>query len=140
MKHDIIERLLLYLICIIFIFSFSGCEATGGGVRIGTAPPHPKTEKGGPPPHAKAYGYRAKHTYQYYPSDSIYFDVYRKVYFHLEGDNWRISTSLPQDIRVRLGDHVTIEMDTDRPYTRYDEHKRKYPPGQLKKKKKKKKW
>jgi hypothetical protein len=29
-------------------------------------------------------------------------------------------------------------MDTDKPYTRYEEHKRKYPPGQLKKKKKKK--
>ena len=35
---------------------------------------------------------------------------------------------------MRLGDHVSIEMDTDKPYTHYQEHKRKYPPGQLKKK------
>jgi hypothetical protein len=49
-----------------------------------------------------------------------------------------MSLSLPQDIGFRLDDYVTIEMDTDKPYTRYEEHKRKYPPGQLKKKKKKK--
>jgi len=137
MKHNIIEKLLLYLICIFFIFSFSGCTTTGGGIHIGTHPPDTKVKKGGPPPHAKAHGYRAKHTYQYYPSASVYFDAYRKVYFYLEGDNWRMSVSLPQNLRFRLGDHVTIEMDTDKPYTSYEEHKRKYPPGQLKKKKKK---
>ena len=47
-----------------------------------------------------------------------------------------MSVSLPQNLRVRLGDHVIIEMDSDKPYTSYEEHKRKYPPGQLKKKKK----
>jgi len=29
-------------------------------------------------------------------------------------------------------------MDADKPYTHYEEHKRKYPPGQFKKKNKKK--
>jgi hypothetical protein len=43
-------------------------------------------------------------------------------------------------MRVQLGDYVSIEMDTDRPYTKFKEHKKKYPPGQLKKKKKKKNW
>ena len=136
MKHDIIEKLPLYLICIFFIFSFSGCTTTGVGVHIGTQPPD---KKGGPPPHAKAHGYRAKHNYQYYPSARVYFDTHRKAYFYLEGDNWKMSVSLPQDIRLRLGNYVTIEMDTDKPYTHYKEHKSKYPPGQLKKKKKKKK-
>jgi hypothetical protein len=37
---------------------------------------------------------------------------------------------------MQLADHVTIEMDSDRPYTKFSEHKRKYPPGQMKKKKK----
>jgi hypothetical protein len=42
---------------------------------------------------------------------------------------------------VGLGDHVSIEMDVDKPYIHYDEHKHKYPPGKFKKnKKKKKKW
>jgi hypothetical protein len=133
MKHDIIDKLLLYfLICIFFIFSSSG------DVHIGTRPPDAMAKKGGPPPHAKANGNQAKRFYRYYPSATVYFDTYRKAYFYLEGGNWRMSLSLPQDIGFRLGDYVTIEMDTDKPYTRYEEHKRKYPPGQLKKKKKKK--
>jgi len=42
--------------------------------------------------------------------------------------------SLPTNLRVKLGDYVTIDMDTDKPYTHFAEHKKKYPPGQLKKK------
>jgi hypothetical protein len=49
-----------------------------------------------------------------------------------------MSVSLPQEIHVKLGDHVSIEMDIDKPYIHYEEHKHKYPPGQLKKKGKKK--
>ena len=48
-----------------------------------------------------------------------------------------MSLSLPQAIRLKLGGYVTIEMDTDNPYTHFKENKRKYPPGQLKKKKRK---
>jgi hypothetical protein len=47
-----------------------------------------------------------------------------------------MSVFLPSQLRVQLGAYVTIEMDSDKPYTRFEEHKRKYPPGQLKKKKK----
>jgi len=61
----------------------------------------------------------------------------RKVYFYVEGDNWIMSVSLPQEIHFRLGSYVTIELDTDRPYTHFEKHKRRYPPGQLKKKNKK---
>jgi hypothetical protein len=39
---------------------------------------------------------------------------------------------------------VVIEMDSDKPYTHFDSHKKKYPPGQRKKEKnwakKHKKW
>jgi len=93
--------------------------------------------KGGPPAHAPAHGYRAKHLYRYYPSCYVYFDVSRKCYFYLAGNGWRVSASLPVHMRAQLGDYVSIEMDTDRPYTRFQEHKKKYPPRQLKKKKKK---
>ena len=48
--------------------------------------------------------------------------------------------SLPSNLQLQLGGYVTIDMDTDRPYTQFGKHKRKYPPGQLKKKKKNKKW
>lgn len=145
MKHNIIMKLLISLICVFFIFSFSAFKTTREDIDIGWGPEskdsHPivskKVRKSGPPPHAPAHGYRAKYTYRYYPSAGIYFDASRKTYFHLEGNNWRISLSLPQGTRVQLGDYVTIEMETDKPYTRFKEHKRKYPPGQLKKKKKK---
>jgi hypothetical protein len=46
-----------------------------------------------------------------------------------------MSVELPQDIRLQVADYVTIEMDMDKPYLRFKEHKQKYPPGQLKKKK-----
>ena len=57
-----------------------------------------------------------------------------------------MTVSLPSGIRVRLGDYVTLEMDSDKPYRHHAEVVKHYPPGQLKKKHKnkgkgkKKKW
>jgi hypothetical protein len=99
---------------------------------------HPPVAKNGPPAHAPAHGYRAKHQYRYYPSCSVYFDIGRSVYFYLEGDNWRVSVELPNHLRARLGGSVVVEMDTDKPYLKNEYHKQKYPPGQSKKKKSKK--
>jgi hypothetical protein len=98
-------------------------------------------KKEGPPPHAPAHGYRAKHHYRYYPECSVYYDNERKLYFYIKGDHWEVSVSLPSHLRIRLGNSVSIELDTDRPYLYHAEHVKKYPPGQLKKKHKKKpKW
>ena len=48
---------------------------------------------------------------------------------------------MPSNLRVELGDSVSIELDTDKPYIYHAEHVKKYPPGQMKKKSKKKdKW
>jgi hypothetical protein len=59
----------------------------------------------------------------------------------LKGDNWEVGASLPSSIRVRLGDYVSMELDTGKPYTYHADHVKKYPPGKKKKKKKKKsKW
>lgn len=96
-----------------------------------------KHKKGGPPSHAPAHGYRAKHKYRYYPDCSVYHDTDRDLYFYLKGDNWEIGASLPSNLRVRLGGSVSLEMDTDKPYTLYAEHRTKYPPGKSKKKHKK---
>jgi hypothetical protein len=85
-----------------------------------------KGQKEGPPEHAKAHGYRAKHTYRYYPSAKAYYDVERRMYFYLEGNNWQVSASLPTNFALQLGNYVTIEMDSDKPYTQFDEHKGKY--------------
>ncbi len=124
-----------FIVCLVMLFS-PAC--TRVGIELGG--PGPGYHHGGPPPHAPAHGYRAKYRYYYYPSAQVYFDVTRKAYFYMEGGRWRMSVSLPEYLRVRLGSHVTIDMDTDKPYTHFAEHKKKYPPSQLKKKDKKKKW
>ena len=94
-----------------------------------------KPKMQGPPAHAPAYGYRAKYQYRYYPSRSVYYDTGRKLYFYLKGDNWEVGASLPSYIRIGLGESVSIELDTDKPYLYHSEHLKKYPPGQMKKKK-----
>jgi hypothetical protein len=109
MQYNYNKKRWINLISVLIISTFIGCTATGGGVHI---------DWGDKP--------------------SVYFDTYRKVYFYIEGNMWRMSVSLPQEIHVKLGDHVSIEMDIDKPYIHYEEHKHKYPPGQLKKKGKKK--
>ena len=141
------KRPMALLAVVFMLFSLSACKSTGG--RIGFAWGEGKRQedyhaakKGGPPPHAPAHGYRAKHRYRYYPACSVYYDTGRELYFYLEGSQWHIGASLPRTIELEYGDYVTIEMDTDTPYHHHAEHRRKYPPGQLKKKSKgdKHKW
>jgi hypothetical protein len=133
MKRMYMKLQLVLLICVLFAFIFTACSVTGIGIGVGDKGP---VVKGGPPPHAPAHGYRAKYAYHYYPDAYVYFDISRKLYFYLEGDKWSMSVSLPHSLYVQLGEHVAIEMDSDKPYTHFDSHKKKFPPGQLKKKKK----
>ena len=99
---------------------------------------HHKHKKGGPPAHAPAHGYRAKHQYRYYPSQKVYHDSDRGLYFYLKGYNWEIGASLPSNVRADLGESVTIELDTDKPYVHNADHVKKYPPKKSKGKKHKK--
>jgi hypothetical protein len=122
-----------------------GCGTSGGaGVSWGKGkdagyekPPVAKTKKG-PPPWAPAHGHRAKHKYLYYPACPVYYDTGQRLYFYLETDSWIVSVSLPVHLEKRLGEHVVIEMDTDKPYMYYSEHKKKYPAGKVKNSKPKK--
>ncbi|MGV1098676.1 hypothetical protein ACUUL3_04605 [Thiovibrio sp. JS02] len=133
----------LFLVGLLFLLvSLPACQTTGGAVSVnmplddgGPGVGRP----GGPPPHAPAHGYRKKYSYRYYPDAYVYFDTGRGLYFYLDHDQWRMSVSLPQEIKVRLGGGVEIEMDSDRPYTDFDAHKGKYPPGKMKRKEKEKK-
>ena len=122
--------------CLLFLLYPSASDSGGLSISIDTG--FGSKQKDDPPPHAPAHGYSAKHNYHYYPTAQVYFDVSRSCYFYLQEGSWKMSVSLPVNVRVRLGDHVNIEMDTDRPYTQFEVHKKKYPPGQMKKKKKKK--
>lgn len=149
MSYSTMNKMLFLTVIVLFLFSLSACSTTGGTVGFKWGQENDnvqhhdikKAKKKGPPSHAPAHGYRAKYKYRYYPACSVYYDAYRKLYFYLEGPNWRISASLPHAIQVGLGGHVNIEIDTDKPYVYHEEHKHKYPPGQFKKKgKKKNKW
>lgn len=84
----------------------------------------------------------AKFTYKYFPDTQVYFDSARGLYFYMKGDNWQTSVSLPGDVQVDRDSYVTIEEDTDKPYVKHKEHKKKYPPGLAKKgwKRGKKSW
>lgn len=129
MIYHQITKLSVFLITTIIFLSFSiiGTGERNFSIDFSSALAKGKNwKKGGPPPHAKAHGYRAKHTYRYYPSANAYYDVDKGTYFYLEGSNWRVGVSIPDRLNVSLGGYVTIGMDTDKPYSLFEEHKRKY--------------
>jgi hypothetical protein len=152
MNYNFIKRLIIcfaigfFTVSIIFAIGCAPKRVVVGYEKDGN---HGYSEDGqkhrhikkGPPAHAPAHGYRAKHHYRYYPSCSVYYDSGRRIYFYIEGDNWEVGASLPSRLRLGLGDSVSIELDTDKPYIHHEDHVKKYPPGQMKNKKKKKdKW
>ena len=141
-----------YTTVILFLVTMllSACATPNGGsisIDLGNTQAHrepakPKvSKKNGPPSHAPAHGYRAKHSYRYYRNEHTYYDTDRNLYFYLESGGWRIAASLPSHIKLS-NDFVTVELETDKPYEHYEEHTEKYPPGQMKKGKTKKgnKW
>ena len=101
-----------------------------------------KSKKGGPPAHAPAHGYRAKHQYRYYPSNNVYEDTEKGIYFYLKGDRWEVGASLPLPLKEGLGESVSLELETDKPYIQHSEHVKQYLPKKTKFKKSKngKKW
>ena len=125
----------------LFIISLGSTAFAGGSFSIqwgkgsesGNYENGQKHKKGSPPPHAPAHGYRAKHQYLYYPSRSVYYDTGRGLYFYLKGDNWEAGASLPSNLKDGMGDHVIIELDTDKPYVHHKEHVKQYPPKKKKK-------
>jgi len=133
MRQPFSKRILVPLAFGLLLISVVSCNGTGAGIRIEKEP----VVKGGPPPHAPAHGYRAKHRYHYYPDAYVYFDISRKVYFYLETDQWRMTASLPRNLNAQLGGYVLIEMDSDKPYSAFQYHRHKYPPGQQRKTKEK---
>lgn len=140
MKKSNRMNLLVFSFFFILVLVLNGCIGTGTDFHLSLGnkshpPTGKKIEKQGPPDHAKAYGRRAKYDYRYYPDAQVYFDINRRVYFHLGEQGWKMSVNLPY--KIRLGGYVTIEMDTDKPYKEFKRHKTKYPPEHVKKKKNK---
>lgn len=65
--------------------------------------------------------------YYYYPGVRAYYNPARKIYFYRIGDTWKEVAHLPDDIHVKLRKPVTVNLDTDKPYTYFDKHKKQYP-------------
>ncbi len=144
MYHRLITKIFICMAIGVFIVSLSPDLFAGGSFSVqwgkGSESDNrevaKKHKKQGPPAHAPAHVYRAKHQYRYYPSRSVYYDTGRGLYFYLKGDNWEVGASLPGSLRVGLGDAVSIELETDKPYIHHAEHIKKYPSKQFKQKKK----
>ena len=132
----------IVIFCIFFILLFFiGCQGTRVIIGNDRHPDHPVSyEKEAPPPWAPAHGYRAKHRYHYYPSSHVYHERDKGVWFYYKNGEWRVSVSLPTEIRIDMNEYVVLEMDDDRPYHYHHEVVKKYPPGQLKKRDSKHKW
>ena len=143
-------KAILFFSVAFLLLSLNACRTTSGsiGVDWGNEAKHQppaqppakyESKKNGPPAHAPAHGYRAKHHYRYYPDAYVYYDTDRGAYFYLDNGEWRISVSLPSSIHLESA-YVSLELDTDEPYRYHDKHKEKYPPGKTKKKNKGKDW
>jgi len=140
--NKFVKTILPMIFSTLLVLILSGCAATSGGVSVdwGGDRQRQVQNENMPPAHAPAYGRRAqqRYRYDYYPDAEVYFDTGRGVYFYLSDGHWQVSATLPQRLRIRLGEHVSIEMDSDKPYSKHAAHRDKYPPGQLKKKNKNK--
>lgn len=83
----------------------------------------------GPPPWAKAHGYRAKTRYVYFTDHNFYYDNNNGVYIYMSGNNWEVSASIPSlfrnvDLGVAL--KVDIDLEADDPQKFNADHKKKY--------------
>lgn len=81
----------------------------------------------GPPPWAPAHGFHRNHTYYYYPGCDVYYRPEDRVWFFIDGGNWRASASLPTNIRVDFHRAVPLTMETDRPYQFHEKVRAYYP-------------
>jgi hypothetical protein len=112
---------------ILSAIALSGCGNVGGSLLIRSQPDGYYHDA--PPAHAPAYGRRdhdRMHRYYYYPDAYVYFSPVRHMYFYLSNNEWRMSASLPNRLRVELGEHVDVETASDKPYTEYSKHRRMY--------------
>jgi len=83
---------------------------------------------------------RRNHHYYYYPESEVYYDIGGHSYYYFSGGAWVYSAILPHRLKLHLGPHVSLELNTGRPYVQHHNHRRHYPRGYFKKRHKKGKW
>ena len=80
----------------------------------------------GPPSHSHYYPHY--YDYYYYPSIQVYFHFTTGLYHYRDGGIWKKSRVLPPHIRIYARDRVKIQIESDKPYLKFPEHKRIYKP------------
>lgn len=111
-------------------------------IRLGKAlpPPPPVVEviaepaPKGPPPWAPAHGFRRNRQYYFYPGADVYYRPADRIWFYLEGRDWRIGASLPTSVRVDFTRSVPLEMETARPFEFHAAVTERYSPDYFTKK------
>lgn len=104
-------------------------------IRLGKAPPPAPPEvvvieesaPKGPPPWAPAHGLRRNRGYYYYPGGNVYYRPADRMWFYLDGRDWRVGVSLPTSFRVDFTRSVSLEMETDRPFEFHQSVAQYYP-------------
>lgn len=119
-RHVLLAALALLPGAAVFAFDV----ALSAEIRLGRVMPPPPPEvivvepvgPGGPPPWAPAHGFRRNRDYYYYPEAAVYFRPSDRVWFFLDGGNWRVGAELPSAIRVDFERSVALTMESDKPF------------------------
>jgi hypothetical protein len=104
-------------------------------IRLGKAPPPPPPEviivednrPPGPPPWAPAHGFRRNQDYYYYPAADVYYRPADRMWFYMDGGDWRVGVNLPASIRVDFDRSVSLTMETERPFEFHEKVRTYYP-------------
>ena len=115
----------------------AGLDITlSGDIRLGRRlpPPPPQvvvvagdTGPAGPAPWEQRRWYQHSQAYYYYPGGDVYFRPADRVWFYLEGGQWRSSRNLPEFVNVDFNRSVSLTMATDRPYSFHQQIVARYP-------------
>lgn len=80
----------------------------------------------GPPPMVHYHPH--VYDYYYYPTAQVYFQFTTGIYYYRDGGVWVTSRVLPPHIHLDAANRVRIQVESDRPYLKFDEHNRIYRP------------
>ncbi len=61
-----------------------------------------------------------------YPASGVYLNISMGTDFYLSGGTGQVSARLPSSVVIDTADYVSLELDTDKPYLFYDEHRVKF--------------
>ena len=80
----------------------------------------------GPPPY---YHYHPNiYDYYYYPHAQVYFHFTTGIYYYRDGGVWITARTLPPHIHLDAHDRVRVQINSDRPYSKFNDYARSYKP------------